>query len=117
MADKFPDPKVGDKIALSRYPYLPAQRTITKVSATRITDDAGCAWRRSDGGEVGGKRNTTPWTQEHTDEAARIAATDALRAAAERLIDRIRNNTRFGTEDAAALAATIQTFLGSVRAA
>lgn len=87
-ANIFPDPKPGDSIAIPRsHPYSPVRGTVASVTPTRITDNHGTAWRRSDGRKVGSDRYeyTRPWTDADAELATREALTSRLRNAAGRL--------------------------------
>ena len=92
MADKFPDPKVGDPVAYygstARNGCPSSRQRIERVTATQIVV-AGQKYRRDNGWQVGGGCSVAPWTPEVEARIAEVAAEEVNAAQASALLARI----------------------------
>lgn len=99
MADKFPDPKVGDPVAYygttARNGCPSAKLAIERVTATQIVV-SGQKFKRDNGSQVGGtgsyyggRNAVAPWTPEVETRIAKIAAEEKNRTRAVSLLKRI----------------------------
>ena len=94
---KFPDPKVGDPVAVRASMSEPRRAEIIRVTATQVAVTGNRRFSRATGREVGAGYDPA-WAEPWTDETDRRLA--ALRAAA--VLDEQRRARRFATLEAAA---------------